>query len=215
MEVNHGRELIRAPYPTDVIKNAPSFDPGEELTEAQRQEIFNYYRGYGLRTDRGAAGAAQERRAQGREEATIALAEEQVKVGKREVEAGGVRLRKIVRTETVNQPVELRREEIQVERVPGQGRAASDKGFRGEEDIYIPLRQEEAVVGKEAVVREEVRVRKTAQTDRQQVAEQVRKEDVEIEETGEASRMDTKEGRAANRLREQEEKPRSQRRQGS
>ena len=52
------------------------------------------------------------------EEASVKLTEEQVKVGKREVTAGGVRLRKFIRTETVNQPVELRREELVIERVP-------------------------------------------------------------------------------------------------
>ncbi len=109
-----------------------------------------------------------------------------MRVGKREVVAGGVRLRKVVRTETVNQPVELRREELIVERVP-----ANESTGRGEADfqqreIYVPLRREEAVVQKEARVREEVRVRKDARTDRQTVSEQVRKEDVEIEREGAA-----------------------------
>lgn len=216
MQVNHRREIIRAPYPTDVIKNAPTFDPGAELTEAQQQEIYNYYRAHGLQRSAGvgAAVAAQQQRAQSREETAIPLAEERLKVGKREVEAGGVRLRKIVRTETVNQPVELKREEVVIERVPGQRAASSGQSFSGE-DVFIPLRREEAVVQKEAVVREEVRVRKTAETERQNIAEQVRKEDVEIQESGDASRLHSEEAKAASRLREQEQKPRSQRQKGS
>jgi uncharacterized protein (TIGR02271 family) len=143
------------------------------------------------------------------------LSEEELKVGKREVEAGGVRLRKIVRTETVNQPVQLKREEIVIERVPaGQGKSqqpASGKTFANEE-IYIPLRREEAVVEKKARVREEVRVSKESQTDQQQISEKVRREDVEIEETGEA-RKTTRGGNRtpAEGLRAQEERPRSQR----
>ena len=90
--------------------------------------------------------------------------------------------------------------------------AAFDESFAGE-DIYIPLRREEAVVQKDARVREEVRVHKTAHSDQQQVSEQVRKEDVEIEESGDASRLHTEGAKAANRLREQQEKPRSQRQQ--
>jgi uncharacterized protein (TIGR02271 family) len=217
MQVNHGRDLIRAPYPEDVVKNAPSFDPGSELVASEQQEIFNYYKGFGLRRGEAqtqARGQQQQQAGRNREQANIELTEEQLKVGKRQVEAGGVRLRKVVRTETVNQPVELQREELVVERVPGQGRAAGDKKFE-QEDIYIPLRREEAVVEKDAVVREQVRVQKTAHTDRQQVSEQVRKEDVEIEESGDASRLHTGDAKAANRLREQEAKPRSQRRQGS
>lgn len=208
MQVNHAREIIRAPYPEDVIKNAPSFDPGAELIAPEQREVFDYYQRFS--TQRGAGTGAQQQRAKGQEEATIPLAEEHLKVGKRQVEAGGVRLRKIVRTETVNQPVELRREEIQIERVPGGERATGGKEFQ-QEDIYIPLRREEAVVQKEGVVREQVRVSKTAQTEKQNISEQVRKEDVQIEESGDASRLHGKEATAANRLREQQEQPRSKR----
>lgn len=209
MQVNHAREIIRAPYPEEVIKNAPAFDPGAELTEAEQREIFNYYQRYGLQRA-GARAGTQPQRAEGREETTIPLTEEHVKVGKRQVEAGGVRLRKVVRTENVNQPVELKREEIVIERVPGQAGAAGGKQFQ-QQDIFIPLRREEAVVQKEGVVREQVRVRKTAQSEQENVSEQVRKEDVEIEESGDASRIHTQSAKAANRLREHEEQPRSKR----
>lgn len=113
------------------------------------------------------------------------LSEENLRIDKREVEAGGVRLRKIVRTEIVNQPVELRREEVVIERVPTAQARTGEASF-GDQEVYIPLRREEAVVHKETRVREEVRARKESQTDTQRVSEQVRKEDVEIERTGEA-----------------------------
>jgi uncharacterized protein (TIGR02271 family) len=103
------------------------------------------------------------------------------------VEYGGLRLRKIIRTETVNQPVELKREEVVVERVPGERARAEGKAFE-QEEIYIPLRREEAVVQKEAVVREQVNVRKRAETERQTVSEQVRKEDVEMDRSGRGTR---------------------------
>jgi len=122
----------------------------------------------------------------GQDQATLRLAEEQLRIGKREVEAGGIRLRKIVRTEMVNQPVELRREEVIIERVPTTGGAASTQGSFTEQEVYIPLRREEAVVEKEVRVREEVRAHKESQTDTQQVTERVRREDVDIERTGEA-----------------------------
>ena len=212
MQVNHQRETIRVPYAAEIVKDAPTYDPGEELDYTKEQEVYAYYSRFGLqrRPAQGAAAAAQAQGKQERQDVRIPLTQEQVKVGKREVEAGGIRLKKIVRTETVNQPVELRREEAVIERVPAQGARPGEKAFQFE-DVYIPLRQEEAVVGKEAVVREELRVRKSAQTDKQEVSEQVRKEDVEIEKTGDASRVHTEEGAAANRLREYEEKPRSQR----
>jgi uncharacterized protein (TIGR02271 family) len=116
------------------------------------------------------------------EGARITLNEETVKIGKREVETGGIRLRKIVRTETVNQPVELQREEIVVERVPAKGKSPSraDLAFR-EEEIYIPLRREEAVVEKAVRATEEIRVDKRRETDRKDVSETVRREDVDIQ----------------------------------
>ena len=109
---------------------------------------------------------------------TISLSEERLNVGKREVEAGGVRLRKIIKSETVNQPVELKREDIEIERVPASGRGDSD--FR-EEEIFIPLRREIAETSKDTQLREEIRLKKRAETDRDQVSGEVRREDVEID----------------------------------
>jgi uncharacterized protein (TIGR02271 family) len=220
-----------------MVKNAPSYAEETEMDQAREWEVYSYYgikRGKGTSAGQTEARIAEQQRggsipcASGtagqesmvgkaqsqpgmprKEEKTMQLSEEELKVGKRQVEAGGVRLRKIIRTETVNQPVELKREEIVVERVPaGEARAPQQTKFEGEE-VYIPLRREEVVIEKEARVREEVRVRKETQTDRQEVSEQVRKEDVEIEETGEARRSDRTKPRPGGSL--QEERPRSQR----
>ncbi|MES2572622.1 MAG: YsnF/AvaK domain-containing protein, partial [Verrucomicrobiota bacterium] len=70
----------------------------------------------------------------------VPISEEQVDVSKREVEGGSVRIRKEVHTETVNTPVQLRREEVVVTRVPsGQGNVPSDAFTEGE--VRIPLTQ--------------------------------------------------------------------------
>jgi uncharacterized protein (TIGR02271 family) len=114
---------------------------------------------------------------------TIPLSEERLNVGKRQVEAGGVRLRKVIKSEIVNQPVELKREEIEIERVPASGRGESD--FR-EEDIFIPLRREIAETTKDTQLREEVRLKKRTETDREQVSGDVRREDVEIDREGDS-----------------------------
>src|SRR6185503_6397711 len=44
MQVNHAREIIRAPYSEDIIKNAPAFDPGAELTETEQRQVFGVRR---------------------------------------------------------------------------------------------------------------------------------------------------------------------------
>jgi len=205
-EVNPQQRRIRLPYAEQKVKEAPTFDSGSELDPNALQQVRNYY-GYSSRGSKTEAAAqAEQQRPQtqqqpaggqgsgkGRTEqagATVQLREEQLKIGKREVEAGGVRLRKIVRTETVNQPVELKREEIVVERVSGKEmreKTASACGGTGsfeEQDIYIPLRREEPVVEKQSFVREEVRVSKKSETERQTVSQQVRKEDVDIQRSG-------------------------------
>lgn len=186
-EVNDNRRLVRLPFTEDQIKNAPVFDESAEIGNDDQDRIFTYYSvdrvgGYG------SVSVQQERmetdvpsRANTAEERTVQLKEEDVKVGKRQVEAGSVRLRKIVRTETINQPVELEREEIVIERTPARDTTVRGEARFEEEDIFIPLRREEAVVQKEARVREEVRVGKKTEVEQQQVTEQVRKEDLQVE----------------------------------
>ena len=79
------------------------------------------------------------------------MTEEEVRVGKRTVDAGQVRLRKIVRTEIVNQPVEIRHEDVVIERVSAdQVRAGAATSDFKEETIDVPLTREEVVVSKEA-----------------------------------------------------------------
>lgn len=179
--VSESGRRIRLPYDADRIKAAPSYDPGVELDDRSEREIYSYY---GIQQRQSQPQQSATRATGGREQASVTLSEEELKVGKRQVEYGGVRLRKIIRTETVNQPVELKREEIVVERVPaGQGAKARGKSFE-QEEVYIPLRREEAVVQKEAHVREEVRLSKRSETERQNVQERVRKEDVQVERSG-------------------------------
>jgi uncharacterized protein (TIGR02271 family) len=212
-QVNEQGQRIRLPYDRDKVKDAPAYDADAEMSPEKEREVYRYY-GVAEPTQQRAqprAAMAQPSKSAS-EQASIKLSEEELKVGKRQVEAGGVRLRKVIRTETVNQPVQLSREEIVIERVPAtEARTMGERAFEGEE-IYIPLRREEAVVQKEAHVREEVRVRKEKQTEQQQVSEQVRREDVEIEESGEARRTDKTRPTPAEEIREREEIPRSQRR---
>jgi Domain of unknown function (DUF2382) len=59
------------------------------------------------------------------ERVVIPLHEEQVQVGKRTVETGTIRLRKQITTETINQPVQIRKETIVVDREPAGGTSTS------------------------------------------------------------------------------------------
>lgn len=185
-EVNEYQRTIRLPYTKEQIKSAPDFEEMDELKDDHRQRIRGHYRAwvgaqeFPTETSTTPAPSVAVQQEHMKEEANIRLKEEELKVGKREVEAGGVRLRKIVRTETVNQPVELKREEIVIERVPASENTTADTRF-GEEDIFIPLRREEAVIQKTARVTEEVHVGKKAEFERQEVTEQIRKEELQVD----------------------------------
>jgi uncharacterized protein (TIGR02271 family) len=115
------------------------------------------------------------------DEAEIHLAKEEVEIGKREVDAGRVRLRKVVRTEVVNQPVELRREDVIIERVQDDGSSVNAGDAFAEDAVEIDLKREEVVVNKTVESAGTVRARKVTETEQQNVQETVRKEDVEVE----------------------------------
>jgi uncharacterized protein (TIGR02271 family) len=115
-----------------------------------------------------------------RPEAEIQLYKEEMVVGKKEINNGGVLIRKVVTTENVSQPVTLAREEYVVERVPaGENAKAAENAFKGEE-IYIPLTREEAVAGKKSYIAEKVEVGKKTSTETQTLSVPIRTEDVEI-----------------------------------
>jgi uncharacterized protein (TIGR02271 family) len=182
VEVNAAARTIRLPYDESKIKSAPSYEGDAQLDERTEREVATYYNipwRQAPETSTQPSGQSQTQ-ARGQEEARVQLSQEELKVGKRQVEYGAVRLRKIIRTETVNQPVELTREEIVIERVPAGQAQPGDKAFN-QQEIYIPLRREEPVVQKESRVTEEVRARKQTQTEKQTVSEQVRREDVQVE----------------------------------
>ena len=119
--------------------------------------------------------------------AEVPLSEEEVKVGKRTVRAGEVNLQKKVSTEQVNVPVELKREDVVIERVPAHETEPAGKEPFKEERVEVPLSREEPVVEKETRVVGGVRVRKTEGTERETIQENVRREDVDIDETGKIS----------------------------
>jgi uncharacterized protein (TIGR02271 family) len=115
----------------------------------------------------------------------VPVHEERLEVEKRQGEMGSVDIRKDVTSEQVNIPVELRHEEVTVNRVDVKDRpvAAGDLSNAFEEGtIRVPVRGEEAVVSKEAVVTGEVVVGREVKTERQMVSDTVRKERVDVDE---------------------------------
>lgn len=185
-EVNFQKRNIRLPYSEEKVKGAPSYDPSVDLTPEQEHEVYRYYniessQAEARQTRARETEARRPRAERGTDEQTVQLNEEQVEVGKRDVGTGGVRLRKVIRTERVNEPVELKHEDIEIERVPADQARKGPPADLQEEEIYIPLRQEEAVVHKETKPTEQVHVSKKTKTEKKDISETRRKEDLEIE----------------------------------
>jgi len=118
-------------------------------------------------------------------EARIPVIEEELRVGKREVETGGVRIRTRVIERPVEEAVRLREERVNVER-RAVNRPVSEADLNSFREGTFELREtsEEAVVDKRARVVEEVAVNKEVGERTETVRETVRKTDVDIEETG-------------------------------
>lgn len=122
------------------------------------------------------------------EQEHIDVVEEQLQVGKREIEGGGVRVRKYMTAQPVEEQIRLREEHVRVERRPVD-RPASESDFDTfrEGVIEVTEHREEPIVSKTARVVEEVLVDKDVTERTETVRDTVRRTDVEVEQmSGEA-----------------------------
>ncbi|MFC5931229.1 DUF2382 domain-containing protein [Cryobacterium melibiosiphilum] len=112
--------------------------------------------------------------------------EERLHVGTEQVGAGRARLRKHIVTENQTVTVPVSREEVRLEREPitdanrGQARSGRDLS---EEEHEVQLTEERVVVNKETVPVERVRLGTETVTDEQQVSEDVRREEIDFDES--------------------------------
>jgi uncharacterized protein (TIGR02271 family) len=108
-------------------------------------------------------------------EARLILSEEQLAIGKRQVQAGEVGIRKTVETEHVRETVPLVHEEVTIERHPVTAESATAADIR-EDEIRVPLMREEVVAEKRVVPKEEVVLRTHAVSEERVVEEDLRRE---------------------------------------
>jgi len=116
------------------------------------------------------------------DEDVIPVVEEQLKVGKRDVSHGRVRVRSYVREEPVSADVSLRDERVTLERRPvDRAVSATDVAFQ-DRTIEAEERAEEAVIQKDARVVEEIALRKDVNQQTQTINDTVKKTEVEVED---------------------------------
>jgi uncharacterized protein (TIGR02271 family) len=120
------------------------------------------------------------------DELRVQRSEEELRAGTREREAGKMNVRKRVRTDREQVRVPKRREEVSVERVPvDEERSGAEIG---DDEVSVPVVEDEVVVDKQPVVKEELRIRKDSVQDEEVVEEDVRKEEVDVDDTTERGR---------------------------
>jgi len=115
---------------------------------------------------------------------------EELRIGKRVEQTGEVRVSKHVETEHVTESVPLQRERVEVERRPADPTRTS--ASMGDEEIVVPVREEEVVVEKRPVVKEEVVISKKPEQTRQTVETDLRREKIDVESSSGDAPVDVK-----------------------
>ena len=172
------------PFGKDVVKGAPEIKDAAHLDPDEQQALYDYYQRY-LGGTSGAQYATDTTTTTGKTggiaDGYITRSEEQLHVGTQRVEAGRAKLRKFVVTEQQSVTVPVSHDEVQVVREPLQPGDSLDGATIGEDSIDVALMKDEVRVQKEVVGVEKVKLATTTVTEQQQVTDQVRKEQIEVD----------------------------------
>jgi uncharacterized protein (TIGR02271 family) len=191
--VNNEQGFIEVSQTKDTVKDGPAFDDDREITPDYENQVRSYY-GLGAvesTEDRGTYGDYEAEHSdagttsdlEDEDELRVQRSEEELVAGTREREAGAMKVRKRVRTDLERIEVPTKHEEVSVERVPVSGEATEAQ--IGEDEVVVPVTEEEVVVDKRAVAKEEIRVRKDVVEDTEVVEEDVRREEIDVEDSTE------------------------------
>jgi uncharacterized protein (TIGR02271 family) len=187
-------DSVQVPYDKQQVTDAPSPQADGQLSQDEEAAL---YRHYGMeysesRSDSGLpAGTADDRDTVGRDTSgpttddAMTRSEEELRVGTQTRERGRARLRKYVVTEEQQVTVPVSREEVRVEREPitdANLDAATSGPAISEEEHEVTLHEETPVVEKRAVPKERVRLDTETVTEERQVAEEVRKEQIQVDD---------------------------------
>ena len=194
---------LSVPYDEDTIKDAPGIDPNGQLSQREESDLYRYYDlAYTeLRSDTGSSGSTTGTTAGtgtdapgtvGRDvsgpttDDAMTRSEEELLVGTAEREAGRVRLRKYVVTESETRTVPVKRERVRVEREAitdaNVGDAMEGPAISAEEHEVV-LYEDEVLIEKRTVPKERVRLEKDVEIDEKTVSDEVRKERIEVDDS--------------------------------
>ena len=196
----HEGDGVTVPFDKATVKDAPKVDPDGSLSEREEQELYRHYgldygpgeSGSPTGIDAGSGTGTNPGETVGHDvsgpttDDAMTRSEEELRVGTAERESGRVRLRKYVVEDEVTQTVPVRREEVRVEREPitdANAGAALDGPPISDEEHEVVLREEEPIAEKRAVPKERVRLDKDVHVDEREVADTVRREEIDIDDS--------------------------------
>lgn len=191
-EVERAADLVERFGPIDIDEHAQQWvgqAAGQGVPSGgarqQAQPMSQQY-AQGQQTQQGSQQGVQQGSQQGSQQradtTAIPVIHEELKVGKREVERGGVRIYQRVVETPVNESIGLREEHVNVERHPvDRPLDPADTSAFQENTIELRETAEEPVIEKTARVVEEVVVGKQVTQRNEQVSDTVRRTEVEVE----------------------------------
>lgn len=122
-------------------------------------------------------------------DATISRVQEELQVGKREVESGGVRVRSRIVHTPVEETLRLREEHVHIERRDvNRPLSDGDRSVFEEQEIELTETTEVPVVNKESRVVEEIKISKDVNERTETVRDTVRNTEVDIDKIDETRR---------------------------
>jgi len=192
---------LTVPFDKAKIKDAPHMDADGELSPDEEDKLYTYY---GMTPSEAPKKETKGNDGnQGREDLTgkpgvvgqdtsgpttdeaMTRSEEQVNVGTKKQETGTARMRKYIVTEQQTHTVPVSREEVKVVREPiteaNRGEAMAG-GELSSEEHEVTLHAEKAVVDKEVVPVERIKLDTETVRDEEKVSTEVRKEQIELDD---------------------------------
>jgi stress response protein YsnF len=176
--------LLAAGCHTEHHYTAYTHTPLAMTADQTSQEASMGGTGSSYQTESGSGG-------QSTNDVVIPLEKENVHIATQPVNGGAVRIRKIVKTENISQPVQVRTESVTVDRVPANAQSAQASGQNSslstpfkEGEMTINLQSEQPIVQTQIVPAGSVVIHKQVNTQPLNVQAQVRSEDVEAVKVG-------------------------------
>jgi uncharacterized protein (TIGR02271 family) len=181
-------DRLSVPYAKEQVKDAPKVSPDAgHIDETEEQRLFSHY---GMQAGAASTGQDVPVATEGYDTSgpttddAMTRSEERVNVGTAEQERGRARLRKYVTTEHETHTVPVRKERAVVETEPvtdANVGSATDGPEISEEEHEVVLHEERPVVEKTTEPVERVRLGTETEVQEQQVTEEVRKEEIDVE----------------------------------